>query len=133
VSDERPSMRSAVAHGDSQEVLKARRVAEALFKAKVKPESIEAQRPTTDGQPLTDQPPRRTPRILTASQALPARLEPEIPVAPGPAAVQRQPATEIPASEYGRIRVLATYGMTAEQVARLYDVTLNEVRRILSM
>ena len=68
MSDERPSMQSAVAHGDSQEVLKARRVAEALFKAKVEPQSIEAQLPTTDGQPLTDQPTRRKPRILTASQ-----------------------------------------------------------------
>lgn len=131
--DERPSIQSAVAHGDSEEVLKARRVAEALFKAKVEPTSIEAQLSTTDGQPLTDQPTRRKPRILTASQAVPPRLEPEISAAPGPAAVKRQPASEIPASEYGRVRVLATYGMTVEQVARLYDVTLNEVRRILSV
>lgn len=129
MSDERPPMQSAVAHGDSQEVLNARRVAEALFKAKVEPESIEA----TDGQPLTDQSARRKPRILTVSQSVPAHLEPEISAGPGPAAVKRQRATEIPASEYGRIRVLATYGMSAEQVAQLYDVTLNEVRRILSV
>lgn len=133
MSDEPPSMQSAVAHGDSQEVLKARRLAEALFKAKAEPQSIEAQLPTTDGQPLTDQPTRRKPRILAASQSVPARLEPEISAAPGPAAVKRQPATEIPASEYRRVRVLATYGMSVEQVARLYDVTPKEVRRILSM
>lgn len=75
MSDERPSMQSAVAHGDSQEVLKARRLAEALFKAKLEPQSIEAQLPTTDGQPVTDQPTRRKPRILTASEAVPVRIE----------------------------------------------------------
>jgi hypothetical protein len=38
-------------------------------------------------------------------------------------------ATKIPASDYGRVRVLAEYGMTLRQIAELY--ALSEVTRIV--
>ena len=139
MSDERASgiftkMQTANAHGDSQQVLNALGAAQALFKPKVQAGSIEAQLPTTDGLAPTEQPTQRKPRISMASQEVPARPEPEIPATlpmKRQGAVERQPATEIPASEYSRVRTLAKYGMTVEQVARLYEVTLNEVRRII--
>jgi hypothetical protein len=136
VSDERASgiftkMQTANAHDDSQQMPKALRAAAALFKSKVQAASIEAELPATDGLAPTEQPTQRKPRILTVSQAVPTHPEPGIPATPEQGAVKRQPAIEIPASEYGRVRALAKYGMTVEQVAGLYEVTLSEVRRII--
>jgi hypothetical protein len=37
----------------------------------------------------------------------------------------------VPPSQIGRIRALATYGMTPLQVAELYGVTVAEIERIL--
>jgi hypothetical protein len=37
----------------------------------------------------------------------------------------------VPPSQIGRVRALATYGMTALQVAELYGVTVAEIDRIL--
>jgi len=83
--------------------------------------------------PSSEQPSQRKPRILMSSKAEPEpRPEPEPPAAPpdtSQAATRR--AASIPASEHGRIRTLVTYGMTPEQVAGLYEASLNEVRRIL--
>ena len=43
-----------------------------------------------------------------------------------------QPATRtVPPSQIGRVRALATYGMTPLQVAELYGVTVAEIDRIL--
>jgi hypothetical protein len=43
-----------------------------------------------------------------------------------------QPATRtVPPSQIGRVRTLATYGMTPVQVADLYGVTVAEIDRIL--
>lgn len=38
----------------------------------------------------------------------------------------------LPRSEHNRVRVLTTYGMTAAQVAALYDVTLGTIEKIIS-
>ena len=62
------------------------------------------------------------------------RAEAETPASP---LNKRQATTKtvrpakISASDYGRIRTLATYGMTLEQVAELYEVSLSEVERII--
>ncbi|MBV8508391.1 MAG: hypothetical protein JOZ11_21630 [Alphaproteobacteria bacterium] len=37
----------------------------------------------------------------------------------------------VPPSQIGRVRTLATYGMTPVQVAELYGVTVAEIDRIL--
>jgi len=47
------------------------------------------------------------------------------------AAIRRE-TREIPVSQHGRVRALTSYGMTREQVADLYGVTLDEIERIMS-
>jgi len=46
-------------------------------------------------------------------------------------AVAKQPTRTVPPSQIGRVRALATYGMTPGQVAELYAVTVDEIDRIL--
>jgi DNA invertase Pin-like site-specific DNA recombinase len=57
----------------------------------------------------------------------------EAPAEPKPtrhkAAIRRE-TREILASQYGRVRALTSYGMTREQVAELYGVTVDEIERI---
>ena len=38
---------------------------------------------------------------------------------------------KIPASQFGRVRALATYGMTRAEVAELYGVSDEEIERII--
>jgi hypothetical protein len=44
---------------------------------------------------------------------------------------ERRDTYKIPASQFGRVRALAGYGMTRTQVAELYGVGIDEVERIL--
>src|SRR5229473_4860834 len=76
---------------------------------------------------------QRKPRILMSSKAEPEpRAEPEAAVAaPEISQATTERAATIPGSEHRRIRTLVTYGMTPEQVAGLYEASLNEVRRII--
>jgi hypothetical protein len=108
--------------GDAHPVPSVRQAAEALFK------------PTTDAVPSADEPAHRKPRILPVAPALPARAAAETPAAP-PAkrqiASEEGDPTRIPSADYGRVRVLAKYGMTLGQVAELYAVPLSEVTRIV--
>jgi hypothetical protein len=57
----------------------------------------------------------------------------EIPAEPKPirrrAAIRRE-TRELPASQHGRVRALKSYGMTREQVAEVYGVTVDEIERI---
>ena len=46
------------------------------------------------------------------------------------AAIRRE-TRGIPASQFGRVRALASYGMTQAQVADLYGVTVHEIERII--
>lgn len=140
MSDERASgffakTPAAHAQGDSQHVHDALRAAQALFKPKAKTEPTDAQVPPADGVAPAEQPAPRKARILMASQPVPAQPEPET-QAPLPIeaqeAAKKPRAKEIPASEYGRVRALAKYGMTVEQVAGTYEVSVDEVRRIIS-
>ena len=113
---------TADSHGDGQHLPSVRQAAEALFK------------PTIDAPPPTDEPSHRKPRILPASPAVPARAEADtlaIPQTKRQIGSGGEDATEIPTSEYGRVRVLAEYGMTLRQVAELYAVPLSEVARIV--
>jgi hypothetical protein len=91
--------------------------------------------PTTDGLALTGQLPEGRPRVVPMSQAAPQRPEPEVSAGLPKTghAVTGRPATEVPVSEYRRVRTLAKYGMTVEEVAGLYEITSSEVRRIIRM
>jgi hypothetical protein len=46
-------------------------------------------------------------------------------------AVAKQSTRTVPPSQIGRVRALATYGMTPVQVAELYGVTVGEIDRLL--
>lgn len=121
----------ADAHGSDHQVTSARHAAEALFKPKA-----QEGRPPTDDQPApTEDARQRKPRILTASPATHVlRAAPEVPATlpnTQQKAVRRQRAAKILASDYNRIRTLATYGMTHEQIAELYEVPLSEVMKIV--
>jgi hypothetical protein len=48
-----------------------------------------------------------------------------------PASSEEQMTTEIPRSQFARIRVWAEYGMTAAQVAAVYGVAVGVIERIL--
>ncbi|HKM68985.1 MAG TPA: hypothetical protein VJX94_02700 [Stellaceae bacterium] len=58
----------------------------------------------------------------------------EAPAVPKPVRrrrVVRRETGEIPASQYGRVRALASYGMTQAQVAEVYGVTVQTIERIV--
>jgi hypothetical protein len=44
-----------------------------------------------------------------------------------------QQTAPIPASQFGRVRALASYGMTQAQVAELYGVGVDDIERIIRM
>ena len=43
----------------------------------------------------------------------------------------RRKTSSIPASQFGRVRALASYGMTQAQVAEYYGVGVDEIERII--
>ena len=130
---------SAEERNSREKISRARQAAEDLFRR----ESPAAAPPMSDRQvsestpkdgPPAEQQPRRQPRIFTIPARLPTSAPAEV---PGPAppvrrrAVARRPAGTVPPSQIGRVRALATYGMTPAQVAQLYGVTTDEINRIL--
>ena len=134
---------SAEERNSREKISRARQAAEDLFRhdspatprvsePQVSDPQVSVSSPK-DGPPAEQQP-RRQPRIFT----IPARLPTSAPAeAPRPAqpirrrAVVRRPAGTVPPTQIGRIRALATYGMTPAQVAELYGVTTEEINRIL--
>jgi hypothetical protein len=114
---------------------RARQAAEALFKPIRQVSDRQAPQATGNGTGSTEQQAKRQPRIFTIPPRLPAAAAAEAP--PRPELAPRAPAARrgrgtVPSSQFGRVRVLATYGMTTEQVAELYGVTADEVERILT-
>ena len=137
MSDERAlgvNTKVADAHGSDHQVTSARHAAEALFKPKAQDGRIEGRPPTADIPASTEEPLQRKPRILTASPAthvLGGAPEAATPPNTQQRAVRRQRVAKIPRCDYKRIKTLATYGMTREQIAELYEVRLSEVVRIV--
>jgi hypothetical protein len=43
----------------------------------------------------------------------------------------KRKTSEIPVSQFGRVRTLTAYGMTRAQVAELYGVAVDEIERII--
>ena len=73
------------------------------------------------------EPSARKPRILSALPPAPVRSE----QGDAPAISKERTTTEIPRSQFARIRVWAEYGMTAAQVAAVYGVAVGAIERIL--
>jgi hypothetical protein len=117
---------------------RAREAAEALFKPAGDGNDREPLQATGNNagsaEPHPEQQPRRQPRIFTIAPRLPATADAEAPPKPKPAP-RGQPAQRrraaVPPSQIGRVRTLATYGMTTAQVAQLYGVAVDEIERIL--
>jgi hypothetical protein len=109
---------------------RARQAAEALFKPTREPGPPQA---AENAAGSTEQQSKRQPRIFTIPPQRPATAEAETPPKPKPS--PREPATRrrgaVPPSQIGRVRALATYGMTTAQVAELYGVTVDEIERVL--
>ena len=112
---------------------RAREAAEALFKPTQESKDRELPKATGSNAGSTEQQSKRQPRIFTIPPQRPATAEAETPPKPKPS--PREPATRrrgaVPPSQIGRVRALATYGMTTAEVAELYRVTVDEIERIL--
>ena len=112
---------------------RARQAAEALFKPMHESKDGEFPRSTESNAWSTEQQSKRQPRIFTIPPQRPATAEAETPPKPKPS--PREPATRrrgaVPPMQIGRVRALATYGMTTAQVAELYGVTVDEIERVL--
>jgi hypothetical protein len=129
---ERPSD----AHGDREKIEKARQNAENLFKPRPQPGPGElATASTENAAPAAEQQPRRQPRIFRIPSVAPIKAaSAEAPAPPKPRQRRRtigRTSGAIPASQFGRIRALASYGMTRAQVAELYGVGVDEIERIV--
>jgi hypothetical protein len=125
---------SADERNNRERVDRARQAAEDLFKRAPHDTAAELAVSAPSGASPADPQPRRQPRIFTIPPQMPKSAEAEPLPEPKPMprkAVSRRPAGTIPASQVGRARALATYGMTQEQVADLYGVTVGEIARIL--
>jgi hypothetical protein len=125
---------SADERNNREKIDRARQAAEDLFKRAPHDTAAELSTPAPNhGSPIEPQP-RRQPRIFTIPPQMPRSAEIEVPVEAKPMPrrpVARRPTGAVPPSQIGRVRALATYGMTQEQVADLYGVTVGEIERIL--
>jgi hypothetical protein len=107
---------------DRERMTSARQAAEALFT----PKRQVTEQPVPDSVPPAE-PSARKPRILSALPPAPVRRE----QGEAPTISEERMTTEIPRSQFARIRVWAEYGMTAAQVAAVYGVPVGAIERIL--
>jgi hypothetical protein len=99
----------------------ARQAAEALFAPK-RQSFKQLDQPAT---PPADDPVRR-PRVLSISPTTPEHpQELDAPIRP-----KKSVKPKIPKSQFARIRAWQRYGMTAQQVADVYGVPIDEIERI---
>jgi hypothetical protein len=108
---------------DREQMTSTRRAAEALFTPK---RQVTEQPVPASGPPV--EPSARKPRIL---RALPPPAPVRFEQAKAPASSGQQMATEIPSSEFARIRGWVEYGMTVAQAAGVYGVAVGTIERIL--
>jgi hypothetical protein len=74
----------------------------------------------------------RDQKVETPIMVKPAIAEPK-PPKPRKMVTGNRRATKIPASEFARIRTLAEYGITLEQLAENYGVSAGEIERIVGL
>lgn len=118
-----------------EKIDRARKAAEDLFKPTHPSPDPQPTGQVSNGSASEEQHSRRQPRIFTVPPRLPLSPKADHSVATAP--VRRRVAAKgpgtssVPPSQIGRVRTLATYGMTPKQVAALYGVTVEEINRIL--
>jgi hypothetical protein len=110
----------------------ARRAAEALFKPLKQLPASDTRNTQAEIATTANPQPAREPRILPIPQPQP---EPEQPTVLKLGKKRGRPpafnGSRLPKSEHGRIRTLATYGMTIAQVAEVYGVAESEIEGIV--
>lgn len=124
---------SADERNDRERISRARQAAEDLFKPRQQKGGAELPLPASNTASSAEQEPRRQPRIFAAPAPVPIGKV-ETPTESRPArrrAVIRRETKTVPSSQAGRVRALASYGMTRAQVAELYGVTVDEIERII--
>jgi hypothetical protein len=107
---------------DGERIARARQAAEALFATKP---PIDERSVSASAAP-PDQPARK-PRVLAIVPPVPVRHEQSA----APARRTRRMSRSIPRSQYARIRTWVEYGMTASEVAEVYETAVGEIERIL--
>lgn len=125
---------SADERNNREKISRVRQAAEDLFKRGHANADAEVTRSAPNDSAPAEQQQRRQPRIFTVPPRLPPTSQVEAAVAAQPTrrkAAARRPTVTVPPSQIGRVRALATYGMTPVQVAELYGVTPDEINRIL--
>jgi hypothetical protein len=108
---------------ERERITRARRLAEALFTTK---RQVTKQSSVSDSLPSVDQSPRK-PRVLKALPPAPVRHE----EGQAPVESQERITSEIPTSQFARIRAWVKYGMSVAQVAGVYGVAVDVIERIL--
>ena len=123
------------AHTDREKIDRARQNAEDLFKPRPQSGPADAAAAAENSVPSAEPQTRRQPRIFRIPPIVPmSAAKGEAPAEPKPTRRQRtvrRDTRAIPASQFGRIRALASYGMTQAQVAELYGVGIDEIARII--
>jgi hypothetical protein len=111
---------------------RARQAAEALFRPTSRNTDKEPPAVTDKNAAATEPQQQRQPRVFSAPPRRPVSVQTENPPEPVQQKMPpRRRTAAVPSSQIGRIRALATYGMTHEQVADLYGVTVDEIERVL--
>ena len=123
------------ARNDRERIDRARRDAEDLFRPRRQDSSEDVPAPDPNDSSSARHLPRREPRIFMIAPAVPiGAANGTAPAGLKPIRrqqVTRRVARKIPASQFGRVRALASYGMTLVQVAELYGVGVDEIERIV--
>ena len=122
-------------HTDREKIDRARRNAEDLFKPRPQSAPADATATAENSVPSAEHQPRRQPRIFRIPPVVPmSAAKGEAPAEPKSTRRRRtvkRNTRAIPASQFGRVRALASYGMTHAQVAELYGVGIEEIERII--
>ena len=122
-------------HTDREKLDRARRNAEDLFKPRPPSEPADTKGPAESSVASAEHQPRRQPRIFRIPPVVPMAAEkgeaPAEPKSTRPERTVRRHTGAIPGAQFGRVRALASYGMTQAQVAELYGVEVDEIERII--
>jgi hypothetical protein len=119
-SFERPQYLRQFHNDDHEQIVSARKAAEALFT----PKREVTEQPVSDpAQPVK----ARKSRVLPALPTAPIRQE----TVNAPATLEPVPAPEISAKKLARLRTLVKYGMTVSQVAEVYGVPVQKIEELL--
>ena len=126
---------TASARNDRERSNRTRQNAENLFKPK--PQTTRRDEPISapNDASSAEHQPRRQPRIFAIPPVVPmstAKVEPAAEAKQIRRKVTaKRKTSEIPVSQFGRVRTLTAYGMTRAQVAELYGVAVDEIERII--